>query len=467
METRLEEIIFRNLLENEDYTRKVLPYLKKEYFQDITDRALFEAIDEFFTKYNACPSKASLIIEIDANDNTLTDEEFSSVNELLVEIDSHKATHDDQWVLDSTEKWCQDKALYNAIMTSVNIMDDSKTSTTPKDAIPTLLQDALAVSFDPSIGHDFIEDAAKRFEFYHQKHNRIPFDLDYFNKITDGGWLPKTLNVFIAGTGVGKTLVMGHMAANNLLDGKNVLYITLEISEERIGERIDANLLDIPISTLKEIPKSTFDSRIAGLRTKTTGKLIVKEYPPGAANALHFYHLIQELKLKKDFVPDIVYVDYINLCSSVRIKSIGSSSGMYGYVKSIAEELRGVAVKLDLPIVTATQLNREGFVSSDVGMENTSESFGLPMSVDFMAAVITSDELEELGQYQVKQLKNRYADMAKFRKFIIGVDKSKMRVYDVTQSAQHGISENEEDLPVMDKTEFAERNVNDFGKWKI
>ena len=451
----IEKVILANLALNEEFARKVVPFLKPEYFHDSVDRAVFDVIDSYSKKYNKFPSKEALAIELSRRDN-LSEDAFKACTEFVEGMELDDTDFD--WLVDQSEKFCQDKAIYNAIMKSIQVIDD-KTGKLSKGSIPALLSDALSVSFDTHIGHDFIGDASARYEFYHTKEVKIPFDLDLFNRITKGGLSRKTLNVILAGTGVGKSLCMCHMAANNLTDGKNVLYITLEMAEERIAERIDANLLDTPLDELELLPRDTYDSKMERLRTKCKGRLIIKEYPTSQASSSNFRHLIQELKIKKNFVPDIIYIDYLNICASARIKH-GANVNSYTYIKAIAEELRGLAVENDVPIVSATQTTRSGYTSSDVGLEDTSESFGLPATADFMFAVIRTEELDELNQVLVKQLKNRYSDVGANRRFVIGIDRSKMRLYDCEQSAQDDIL----DGPVMDKTEFGKRLADTGGK---
>jgi archaellum biogenesis ATPase FlaH len=446
----IENTIFSNLIFNEEYARKVIPFLKGEYFSDPKDRVTFNLIDEYVAKYNALPSKEAMAIDL-SNKTGLNEHTFKSVVEAIEGLTKEDTQTD--WLVDQTEKFCQEKAVYNAIMESIQILDD-KTGVKSKGSIPQVLSDALGVSFDTHIGHDFIENAEDRFEFYHKKENRLPFDLDYFNKITNGGLPNKTLNIILAGTGVGKSLTMCHMAAANLLTGKNVLYITLEMADKEIAKRIDANLLDIPIQELEIIPKDLYDKKMAKIKGKTTGKLIVKEYPTACAGSANFRHLINELKLKKKFMPDVIYIDYLNICMSSRIKH-GANVNSYTLVKAIAEELRGLAVEFDVPLISATQTTRSGYSNSDLGLEDTSESFGLPATADFMFGISTSEELEALGQIMVKQLKNRYNDAGNHRRFVVGIDRTKMRLYDVEQSAQDDIID---DKPIMDKTNFGEQD---------
>ena len=432
---------------NEEYGRKCIPFLKEEYFVSPSEKTVYRLIKEYVDKYNAFPSKEALAIDL-SNKDGLNEDTFKQSKELISGLQQDTETQID-WLLDQTEKFCQDKAIYNAIMASIGILDDSSGKTS-KGAIPQILSDALAVSFDTHIGHDFLEDSDSRYDFYHTKEIRIPFDLDFFNKITQGGLPRKTLNVALAGTGVGKSLFMCHSAASNLLKGYNVLYITLEMAEERIAERIDANLLDVTLDDLKLLPKDVYDKKIARVRGKTNHKLIVKEYPTACAGSANFRHLLNELKIKKNFIPDIIYIDYLNICMSSRIKH-GANVNSYTLIKAIAEELRGLAVEFNVPIVTATQTTRSGYSNSDVGLEDTSESFGLPATADFMFALVKQSEaMADLNQIVVKQLKNRYGDPNINSKFIIGVDRSKMRLYDVEQSAQEDLL----DGPVMDNTKF-------------
>lgn len=444
---RTEHLILKNLITDEDYARRTLPYLKSQYFQDVNERIVYEEIDNFITKFNTLPSREALTIELD-NRSNINDNQFAEIAKYVSNLKSEDKD-DKDWLVQTTEKFCQEKAIYNAIMESIQIIDgDGKRD---KGSIPSLLSDALAVSFDPNVGHDFFDNSDARFDFYHRVEERIPFDLEYLNKITKGGVPKKSLNIILAGTGVGKSLAMCHMAAANLLDGKNVLYITLEMAEEKIAERIDANLLNTKLDELNELPKDVYDKKINRVKNKTTGKLVIKEYPTAAANVGHFRHLINELKLKKQFKPDIIYIDYLNICASSRIK-MGGSVNTYTYIKSIAEELRGLSVEQNLPIWSATQTTRSGFSNSDVGLEDTSESFGLPATADFMIAIISTEELNNLNQVLVKQLKNRYGDPNSNKRFVLGIDRAKMRLYDVEQSAQ-------EDLINVDDT----GPVNTFG----
>lgn len=447
----MEKIILRNLTQNEEFARKTFPFLNTDYFTTPTTQKAFDLISALFSKYNKLPNKETLGIAI-VNESNINEDQFENIKQLFVELFSEKPSDNEEWLLDETEKFCKDRAVYNAIMKSINIIDgDDKEF--DKGAIPSILSDALSVSFDNYVGHDYIENSDDRFEFYHSEEERIPFDLEYFNIITKGGLARKSLNIILAGTGVGKTLTMCHFAAANLMAGKNVLYITMEMAEERIAERIDANLLSIPLNDLMSIPHEMFDSKIINLKKKTTGKLIVKEYPTAAAHSGHFRHLLNELRLKKDFVPDIIYIDYLNICASSRMK-LGNSINTYSLVKSIAEELRGLAIEFNLPIVSASQLNRTGFVNSDPGLEDTSESWGLPQTADFMVALVTSEILEAHNHIQVKQLKNRWGDIAENRRFVVGIDKPYMRLYDVEQHVQDEVMD---DTPVMDKGAIGQR----------
>jgi archaellum biogenesis ATPase FlaH len=450
----IEEVIFSHLLFNEEYSRKVIPFLKTEYFQTRTNKILFELIDNHVKTYYKIPSKQSIISDIQGLSNISTDEYTGCIDQVN-SLDADPSTSID-WLLDNTEKFCQEKAVYNAIMDSIKIID-KKDEKRNKGSIPQILTEALSVSFDTNIGHDFIADADSRYDYYHMREEKIEFDLEYFNKITKGGLSKKTLNIILASTGVGKTMFMTHCAANNLTMGKNVLYITMEMSEERIAERIDANLMNITIDELKDLPKDSFEKKIDKIKSKTRGRLIIKEYPTAAAGSAHFRHLIQELRIKKDFKPDIIYIDYLNICASSRMK-MGGSVNSYLYIKSIAEELRGLAVEFEVPIISATQSNRDAYNSSDIGLDNTSESFALPATADFMFALISTEELQDLGQILVKQLKNRYDDPGNNRKFVIGVNRAKMKFYDVEQSAQDDIIDGPKyNKPVMDNSSFGER----------
>lgn len=432
----LEQIILKNLIYNEEYLRKVLPFLKADYFSGSTEKTIFNEIIDFTGRYNNSPTIEAINIAI--NELNISQDSVESCINYVSVIESSK---DDEskldWLIDKTEEFCQEKSIYNAVLSSISILDGADKEH-DKGSIPKLLSDALSVSFDSSIGHDYLEESDARYEFYHKKENKIPFDLDYFNKITKGGLSTKTLNVILAGTGVGKSLFMCHVAAGCMAQGKNVLYITMEMAEERIAERIDANLLDVTMDELMLLSKDAYTKKVNRVREKTVGKLIIKEYPTASASTTHFRTLLNELNLKRNFVPDIIFVDYLNICCSSRLKA-GSNINSYTYVKAIAEELRGLAVECDVPLVTATQTTRSGFNSSDPGMEDVSESFGLPATADMMFALISSDELEELNQIMVKQLKNRYSDLTHYKRFTIGVDRSKMKLYDTEQSSQSGI----------------------------
>jgi replicative DNA helicase len=431
---RLEITILRNLIFNEDYARKVIPFIQPEYYEQRVEKIVFEEIVEFIVKYGSSITIEALNIEID-NRRDLTESENKEIVELLSKLTDSPV--DNQWILDTTEKWCRDRAIYLALMESIHIAD-GKDDKKGRDAIPSILSDALAVSFDNNIGHDYLQNYEERYEYYHRKEDKIEFDLEYFNKITKGGLPNKTLNIALAGTGVGKSLFMCHVASSALLQNRNVLYITLEMAEEKIAERIDANLLNVPIQQLTDLPRQTFENKVTGIAKKTQGTLIIKEYPTASAHSGHFKALLNELALKKSFRPDIIFIDYLNICSSSRFKS-GSNINSYTLVKSIAEELRGLAVEFNVPIMSATQTTRSGFGSSDVELTDTSESFGLPATADLMFALISTEELEGLGQIMVKQLKNRYNDPTIHKRFMVGIDRAKMRLYDVEQSAQNDI----------------------------
>jgi len=440
MEHRLEQSnqiqthILNHLINNEDYCRRVIPFLKKDYFEG-THKVVFDLIVDFVVTHNKIPS--GKVLEMELSKVGAPEDVLTQANNLIQEVKT-KSDIDTDYLIKESESWCKERAVYNAIMESIQIID-GKDKERGDGAIPDILSNALGVSFDPNIGHDYIDNSDKRFDFYNTEESRIPFDLDYFNKITKGGLPNKTLNIAMAGTGVGKSLFMCHCAASNLSLGNNVLYITMEMAEERIAERIDANLMDLPIQQLETLPKNVFDSKIQNIAQGSIGKLIVKEYPTGAAHTGHFRALLNELKLKKNFKPDIIYIDYLNICASSRVRGLGGSINTYSYVKSIAEELRGLAVEFNLPIVSATQTTRSGYSNTDVGLEDTSESFGLPATADLMFALISTEELEELGQMLVKQLKNRYNDPTKYKRFVIGVDRSRMKLYDVEESAQTDI----------------------------
>ena len=431
---KIEFLILRNFLHNEQFTRKVLPFIKAEYFEDTSQKIIFEEILNFVQKYNQLATKEILSIEVE-NRKDINEDSFKQISNLIENLDDDPTEID--WLVNTTEKWCRDRAIYIALMESIHIAD-GKDEKKNRDSIPSILSDALAVSFDPNIGHDYLLDYEKRYESYHRKEEKIEFDLEFFNKITKGGLPNKTLNIALAGTGVGKSLFMCHVAASVLLQGRNVLYITLEMAEERIAERIDANLLNIPIQQLNELPKQMFETKVNSLAKKTQGTFIIKEYPTASAHSGHFKALLNELSLKKSFRPHIIFIDYLNICSSSRFKG-GSNINSYTLVKSIAEELRGLAVEFNVPIVSATQTTRSGFGSSDVELTDTSESFGLPATADLMFALISTEELENLGQILVKQLKNRYNDPTVNKRFVVGIDRAKMRLYDVEQDAQKDI----------------------------
>lgn len=439
----VETTVLRNIITNEKYMRKVLPFIKSAYFEG-NHRVLFRQLVKYVTKYNRLPTQEAFKIEIEQNDS-ITDERYSEVAEIIPHVFVLEPV-DEAWLLEKTEEWCQTRALHIAILDSIQILD-GKHETLSKAAIPDLLTDALAVGFDQSIGHDYFEDMESRFDFYHQDHERVPFDLHYFNKITGGGLFNKTLSIVLAGTGVGKSLFMCHQAAAALSMGYDVLYITMEMSEEKIAQRIDANLLDIPINEIENVAFDTFKSKVTALKTKTTGRLIIKEYPTSQANASHFRALMNELRLKKQFKPKIVFIDYLNICSSSRLKNMGGSVNSYSYIKAIAEELRGLAVEFDVPIVSATQTTRTGYSNSDPGLEDTSESFGLPATADLMFALVSNEEFEKDGQIMVKQLKNRYNDPNFHKRFIIGVDKPYMRLTDVDDKMQELLLKEPEQIP--------------------
>jgi len=431
---RIETTILRNLIYNEDYSRKVIPFIQPDYFESKPEKVIFEEIVQFIVKYGSSITIEALNIEVE-NRTDLTEEQVKEVREINKSLNDSPI--EKQWLLDTTEKWCRDRAIYLALMESIHIADGNNEKKN-RDAIPSILSDALAVSFDNNIGHDYLQNYEERYEFYHRKEDKIEFDLDYFNKITKGGLPNKTLNIALAGTGVGKSLFMCHVASSVLLQGRNVLYITLEMAEERIAERIDANLLNVPIQQLTDLPRQMFENKVTNLAKKTQGTLIIKEYPTASAHCGHFKALLNELSLKKSFKPDIIFVDYLNICASSRHKA-NSSINSYSYIKSIAEELRGLAVEFNVPIVSATQTTRSGFGSSDVELTDTSESFGLPATADLMFALISTEELEQLSQIMVKQLKNRYNDPTIYKRFIVGIDRAKMRLYDCEQTAQNDI----------------------------
>ncbi len=426
--------ILNHLLHNEEFCRRVVPYLKKEYFEG-THKTVFDLITKFVARHNKLPT--SKVLELELRKINAPEDVLNNASRLISEIKDKSEINND-YLISEAEKWCKERAVYLAIMDSIQIID-GKDKERGEGSIPEILQSALGVSFDQKIGHDYIDNSDQRFEFYNHEEDRIPFDLDYFNKITKGGLPNKTLNIALAGTGVGKSLFMCHCAASTLNQGKNVLYITMEMAEERIAERIDANMMNLPIQQLSTLPKNVFDDKIGKIAKSSVGKLIIKEYPTGAAHTGHFRALLNELRLKKNFQPNIIYIDYLNICASSRMRGLGGSINSYSYIKAIAEELRGLAVEFGVPIVSATQTTRSGYSNTDVGLEDTSESFGLPATADLMFALITSEELEELGQMMVKQLKNRYNDPTKYRRFVIGVDRSRMKLYDVEESAQSDI----------------------------
>ena len=452
---RLETTILNNLFFQEDYTRKVLPFLKEEYFGLRTEKILFKEVYKFVEKYNNLPTKESILIELSQRKD-INEEEHNTLKDYVNSIT--KLDSDPQWLLDTTERFCKDKAVHNAVLDGIKILDKKDSKRTP-EAIPSILADALAVSFDQHIGHDYIDDADRRFKWYHTKETKYQFDLDYMNRITKGGVPSKTLNIALAGTGVGKSLFMCHCASAYLAQGLNVLYITLEMAEERIAERIDANLLDVTMDDLHTMPKDLYDNKMEKIRQKTGGKLIIKENPTASAHSGHFRALFNELALKKSFKPDVVFIDYLNICASSRFK--GGNIGSYFYIKAIAEELRGLAVEFNVPLFSATQTTRTGFMSTDIGLEDTAESFGLPATADFMFAIISNDDLEALGQLKIKQLKNRYNDPGINRSFIIGVDRAKMRLYDVGQQAQNIVDSNQKEEEPKEK-DIAYDKFSDF-----
>ena len=457
--TTIEQTALSNLIHNEDYARKVLPFLKGDYFSDRIDRVIFEEIEKFADKYNAFPNKTSLQVELESRKD-LNEDDFKRV------VDAVKTLQRDdevnfEWLVETTEQFCKDKAVYNAIVDGIKIID-GKDKARGVDALPSILTDALAVGFDNRVGHDYLLDSESRFDFYHKVEEKIPFDLEFFNRITKGGLPQKTLNIVLAGTGVGKSLFMCHVAANCLNQGKNVLYVTLEMAEERIAERIDANLMNISIDDLHDLPKKMFDDKIGQIIKSTSGQLVIKEYPTASAHSNHFRGLIKELAVKKSFNPDIIFVDYLNICASSRFKANGNVNS-YMYIKAIAEELRGLAVETNVPIMSATQTTRSGFSNSDIGLEDTSESFGLPATADLMFALISNEELDELNQIAVKQLKNRYNDPTSNKRFVVGIDRAKMKLYDVEDGQQKGLADSNQESfvePVFDNTEFAD-------DWKI
>ena len=456
MKNRIEQVILENLIKDDQYVRKVIPFLKPDYFMQYEDKKVFDIIHDFVEKYNNPPSKQAIILAIN-EDTSLNEDSHAKCMEVINTLNGEEVNRD--WLVDETEKFCKDKALYLGVMESIQIIDGKKKDMST-DALPSILSEALSVGFDTNIGHDFIEDAEKRYDFYHRLEEKVEFDLDMFNKITEGGLSNKTLNIALAGTGVGKSLFMCHMASAAISKGKNVLYITLEMSEERIAERIDANLMNIPIQELTDLSKAMYDDRIRKINDKIEGRLIVKEYPTASAHAGHFKALINELKLKRSFFPDIIFIDYLNICTSSRFRA-GSSANSYTIIKSIAEELRGLAVEQDVPIVSATQTTRGGYDNSDISLTDTSESFGLPATADLMFAIISTEELEQLGQFMIKQLKNRYADPTRNKRFMIGVDRAKMKLFDLDPSAQTQLTDSNIDIPVFDSGQ-TENKYDDF-----
>jgi len=468
----IENTILENLVLNEEYSRKVIPFLSDEYFSDKAERVIFSAISDFVNSYNGVPTKEILHISLSER-NDLTEDEYTNTSKI---IDSFSTKEENvEWLVDQTEKFCKDKSVYNAIMESIHIIDGKSNKT--ENSIPEILSDALAVSFDTHIGHDYIEDSEERYESYHRRESRVPFDLEFFNIISNGGTPQKTLNVVLAGTGVGKSLFMCHHAANCLSQNLNVLYITCEMAEEKIAERIDANLMDITLDELKELPKEIYDKKLNRVVSNISGKLIVKEYPTATANANHFRILLDELKIKKRFVPNIIFIDYLNICASSRLKS-GGNVNSYTYIKSIAEELRGLAVENSVPVFTATQTNRQGFTSTDVGLEDTSESFGLPATADFMFAIISTEELDEQGQVLVKQLKNRYNDASSNKKFVVGINRAKMKLSDVKKEEQVSLVDTNQNYKENDSfgsgfnsrsfdEKFSKTKTSEVSKWKI
>ena len=457
MNLKIETVILQNLVNDDEYMRKVIPFLKRDYFIDNNEKIIYDQIKNFIDQYNAVPNKDALVIAVQ-NDKSLTEDQYKEIVDTVNLLDPTE--HNRDWLYKETEKFCKDKAIYNAILSSIAIID-GRDKAKSEDGIPALLQDALGVCFDNNVGHDYLQSAESRYEFYHRVESRTPFDLEYFNKITNGGLPNKTLNVVLAGTGVGKSLFMCHVAASTLAQCQNVLYITLEMAEERIAERIDANLMNITMDQLKDLPKATFESRIEKIRNKTEGNLIIKEYPTAGAHVGHFKALLNELQLKKQFKPAMIIIDYLNICASSRFKA-GSNINSYTLIKSIAEELRGLAVEENVPILSATQTTRSGYGNTDVELTDTSESFGLPATVDFMFALISTEELEQLNQLMVKQLKNRYNDPTANKRFMIGVDRAKMKLYDLEQSAQKGLTDANLDINRVDAQAKSSYNMNDI-----
>ena len=468
MSTNIQKVILQNLIYNEGYSRRVLPFVKEDYFAENSERKVFRKIYDFINNYNRLPNKDALVISLQ-NDKDLTQTDYEKASTLVQDLS--ETTEDEDWLVDETEKFCKDRALYNAILESIQIIEGKSKTRTPT-ALPSILSEALSVSFDTNIGHDFIKDAEKRYDFYHKVEQKIPFDIEFFNSITNGGVPQKTLNVVIAGTGVGKSLFLCHHAANCLMQNKNVLYITCEMAEERIAERIDANLMDTTLDDLKALPKEVYERKMNSISSKTHGKLIIKEYPTASANVNHFRILLEELKLKKRFKPDIIFIDYLNICASARIK-MNASVGSYTYIKSIAEELRGLAVENSVPIFSATQTNRTGFTNTDVGLEDTSESFGLPATADFMFAIVATEEMDKLGQVLIKQLKNRYNDTANNKRFVVGINRAKMKLFDVEDIAQKDLvdttpaPQQKSGRGFERRNEFGKENTSKFKGWKV
>jgi len=468
---RIETTILKNLLHNEEYVTRVIPFLNEDYFSSSTDKIVFNTIKDFIENFKGQPTKEAIVIDI-GNRNDLSEKQHTDAINLVDELNNiqeFKKPSNMDWLIKGTEKFVQEKAVHNAVMESIKILGgENKTLT--KGAIPDILSEALGISFDRHVGHDYIEDYDERFDFYNKNETRIPFDLEYFNKITGGGVVPKSLTIAIAGTGVGKSLFMCHYAASCLMDNRNVLYITMEMAEERIAERIDANLLDLPIDQVRELPKDIFDDKILSLKKQTSGKLIIKEYPTATANVSHFRGLIDELRMKKNFFPDIIFVDYLNICSSVRLRA-ATSVNSYTYVKAIAEELRGLAMEKNLPVISATQMNRGGFASTDPGLEDTAESFGLPQTADLMFALVCTEEMDGLNQIAVKQLKNRYNDLNSPKRFIVGINKPKMQLFDVSESEQtlNDSGQKSKDISAFDKSDFGQAmfTEKDFREWEI
>ena len=456
MSNSVEDLVVASLLHNTDFSRKTLPHIKTDYFENYNNKVICEELSSYFTQYDNLPTKEALRIEIESRSD-LNETTFTEVKQTL-DLATEEP-HEIDWLVHTSEKWCRDRAIYNALLESIQIADGNS-ETMGRDAIPSILSNALSVSFDNSVGHDYLDDADQRYQFYHRVEEKIPFDIELLNKVTKGGLSKKTLNVALAGTGVGKSLFMCHCAAANLAAGYNVLYITLEMAEEKIAERIDANLMNIPVQKLETLPKPMFDSKIEKVQNKTQGRLLIKEYPTASAHVGHFKALLQELSIKKAFVPDIIYVDYLNICSSSRYK--GAIVNSYTFVKSIAEELRGLAGEHNVPIVSATQTTRSGYGNSDVDLTDTSESFGLPATADFMVALISTDEMEELNQIMVKQLKNRYNDPTVNKRFVVGIDRAKMRLYDCEEQKKIVDSGREETIDASDILTFSKQNFNDF-----